>query len=189
MVVGVHGAGDRAEWACGGWRLVTKSFAFVICPEGRPSGPVFVTADAKRLEGDIDAALAALRERFGAHVAPGKALYAGFSLGAIRAPQLLASSKAFSHAVLLEGGYESWSSASARAFHDNGGERALLVCAGKSCGAFAGVAGLLRQAGVEVDVSSAGTGRHNLDAEMIRFLGSAWPGLVSEDARWAGWAD
>src|ERR1700742_3291460 len=26
VVVAVHGAGDRAEWACGGWRLAVRSY-------------------------------------------------------------------------------------------------------------------------------------------------------------------
>src|SRR6185369_13260365 len=34
LIVAVHGAGDRAEWACGGWRVVASEYAFVVCPQG-----------------------------------------------------------------------------------------------------------------------------------------------------------
>ena len=187
VVVAVHGAGDRPEWACGGWRIATNEHAFVVCPGGLPTGGVFVTAPSARLEADIDAALASLRARHGDHVASGKVIYAGFSLGAIRAPAVLASSSHFSAAVLLEGGYELWSAGAANAFREHGGERALLMCAGRSCGQFAAAAGHLRRAGIEVSVGSAGTGRHNLDAEMMQRLRAAWPFVVAGDARWAGW--
>src|SRR5687767_4566662 len=38
LIVAVHGAGDRANWACGGWRLAASAYAFVVCPSGLPMG-------------------------------------------------------------------------------------------------------------------------------------------------------
>ncbi|HEY1532616.1 MAG TPA: hypothetical protein VGF76_01315, partial [Polyangiaceae bacterium] len=34
LMVGVHGAGDRADWDCGGWRLGASEYPFVVCPQG-----------------------------------------------------------------------------------------------------------------------------------------------------------
>ncbi|HMA94302.1 MAG TPA: hypothetical protein VKP30_16535 [Polyangiaceae bacterium] len=36
VVVAVHGAGDRPNWACGGWRIALEAYAFVACPSGLP---------------------------------------------------------------------------------------------------------------------------------------------------------
>src|SRR5579871_1869688 len=69
VMVGVHGAGDRPEWACGGYRGATRAYPFILCPRGLPQGAdKFVTASASRIEKDVRDAVAALRARFGAYV-------------------------------------------------------------------------------------------------------------------------
>src|SRR5271165_1233900 len=32
VVVVIHGAGDRPDWQCGGWRRATSGFPFIVCP-------------------------------------------------------------------------------------------------------------------------------------------------------------
>lgn len=188
VVVGVHGAGDRPEWACGGYRLVTADYPFVVCPRGLPSGDVFVTAPPKQLGADIDAALAALRARFGAYVAEGPVVYAGFSLGAIHAAKVLSERSDVQAAVLVEGGYENVTDYLARRFRDKGGQRMLLVCASTACGIFATTAARYRAAGLDVKVTAAATGKHNLDGEMIAKLSREWGFVVADDPRWRGWS-
>ena len=84
VVVGMHGAGDRPEWACGGYRGATRAYPFILCPRGLPQGAdKFAAPPAARIEKDVADALTALRARFGAYVAEGPLLYAGFSLGAM----------------------------------------------------------------------------------------------------------
>jgi cold shock CspA family protein len=188
IVVGIHGAGDRPEWACGGYRLVTQGFPFVVCPRGLPSGDVFVTAPPKRISEDVDAAISALRVRFGRHVADGPVVYVGFSLGAIHAAQVLSERTDVRSAVWIEGGYENVTDHLAGRFREHGGQRLLLVCASASCGAFATTAARYRTAGLDVRVVAAATGRHNLDEEMIRAVRAEWPFVVRGDERWAGWS-
>lgn len=189
IVVGVHGAGDRAEWACGGYRIATGAFPFVVCPEGvSAGGEKFSTADSKRLESDIRAAVDATRTIFGTYVAPGPLLYAGFSLGAMHGVAVVSHSGAlFPRVLLLEGAFRGWSPKSARQFVDGGGARVMLVCAAATCdAAFAGAKRDLEQAGAKVEIVAAGTRRHNLDGPMMKVLAHHWPWLVEGDTRWDG---
>jgi len=90
IVVAVHGAGDRPDWACGGWRLGTDAYPFVVCPQGFPMhGNTFGWTDERSILRAIDAALPAVRQRYGAYVASGPAVYAGFSQGATLAARTL----------------------------------------------------------------------------------------------------
>jgi hypothetical protein len=58
VVLGVHGAGDRPEWSCGGWRLASQSSGFVVCPQGSALSPTtFAWASAQQLGERSDAAL------------------------------------------------------------------------------------------------------------------------------------
>jgi predicted esterase len=190
IVVGVHGAGDRAEWACGGYRIATGAYPFVVCPEGNPAGAgKFSTAGSVALAADIDAAVRLTREKFGRWVADGPLLYAGFSLGAIHAVPLLAKQgSTFPRVLLLEGAFHEWTPALARSFVESGGERVMLVCAGSDCsGSFGAAKRDLERAGAAVEIVGAGTGRHNLDGPMMKVLASHWAWLVEGDARWARW--
>lgn len=190
VMVGMHGAGDRPEWACGGYRGATHAYPFILCPRGVPQGPdKFATPSAARVEQDITDALAALRARFGAYVAEGPLLYAGFSLGAIHGVKVLTDEAAtFPVALLIEGGYAELTPAAARAYRAHGGQRVLLGCGQADCARrFRNAESALSSAGVEVKVLDARTGRHNLDGAMIDALKDAWPWLVAGDPRWEGY--
>jgi len=192
VMVGMHGAGDRPEWACGGYRAATDAFPFIICPRGFPQGPSapdkFFTPGAERMAEDITSALAALRARFGPYVAEGPLLYAGFSLGAIHGAKLLAAhASTFPVALLIEGGYTEITPALAARYAEQGGKRVMLGCGQAACRpSFQAAERALRRAGIEVMLLDAGTGRHNLDGPMMRALRDAWPQLVAGDPRWEG---
>ncbi len=192
IVVGVHGAGDRPEWACGGYRGALDAFPFVVCPAGVPcGGGKLCTAAPAELARRIDAAISALRERFGAHVAPGPLVLVGFSLGAIHGAELLWTRGAeFPRALLLEGGERELTPALARGFVAEGGERVLLLCAADDCaGRFGPAASALERAGAQVRVVAAGTHRHNLDGAMVAAVSRAWPWLVEGLPGWRGYLD
>jgi hypothetical protein len=185
IVVGVHGAGDRAEWACGGYRIATRAYPFVVCPQGVPAGgDKFSTADSGRLASDIAAAVRVTRERFGRWIAEGPLVYAGFSLGAIHGIPLLAKqASTFPRVLLIEGG--TWTPAQSRAFVEGGGERVMLVCAAPECSGTYGTSRRnLERAGAKVQLVGAGTGRHNLDGSMMSVLAEHWAWLVEGDTRW-----
>jgi predicted esterase len=192
VMIGMHGAGDRPEWACGGYRAATDAFPFIICPRGLPQDPSapdkFASPGSHRIREDVASALRTLRERFGAHVADGPLLYAGFSLGANHGAQVIAAqASTFPIALLIEGGYSELTPALARAYADTGGKRVMLGCGQPSCRSnFVAAQRALERAGIEVLVLDAKTGRHNLDGPMMNALRDAWPKLVEGDPRWDG---
>ncbi|HOU89865.1 MAG TPA: hypothetical protein PLU22_02405 [Polyangiaceae bacterium] len=187
VVIGVHGAGDRPEWACGGYRGALDAYPFIVCPAGRPcGGGKLCTSPPAELDRDLDEAVAALRARFGAHVAPGPMVLVGFSLGAIHgAERLRTRGRDYPRALLIEGATQQLTPAVARAFADAGGERILLLCAASSCaGSFDRARSALERVGVATRVVGAGTRRHKLDGEMSAVVGREWPWLVEGLASW-----
>jgi predicted esterase len=178
LVVGVHGAGDRPEWSCGGWRLGTQVSAFVACPRGsKAGGERFAWASAQQLASRVETAISQTRARFGAYVAEGPMIYAGFSQGATLAePLLLQHAARFPIAILAEGGYQTARSASfARAFRDKGGRRVVLVCGTPACFQHARAARKgLERAGLQVLVVGDEKAGHNLNERMQKALQNAW---------------
>jgi predicted esterase len=192
VMIGMHGAGDRPEWACGGYRAATDAFPFIVCPRGVPHGSSepekFDSPGPARIAQDVGLAMQSLRARFGSYVAPGPLLYAGFSLGAIHGAKVVADEPTtFPTALFIEGGYKEIDLALARRYANNGGKRVMLACGQTACPAlFAGAERALSTAGIEVQLVNAHTGRHNLDGPMMHALREAWPWLVAGDPRWAG---
>jgi hypothetical protein len=193
VVVALHGAGDRPEWACGGWRGVTDAYPFVVCPAGEPGGLPngFVWGNDWRVEQEVNAAVEALRHRFGEHVAGGCTLLAGFSQGAIRMAPILARGGGFCpQAALCEGAYDALGKDFARAFVGWGGRRILLGCSQPYCAkVFREREAPLRGAGVDVRTVDSGGRTHNLNGEMVSTLREAWPWLVRDDERWSSYLE
>jgi predicted esterase len=181
LVVAVHGAGDRPEWSCGGWRLASLTSAFVVCPQGSPTTPrTFAWASSQMLGERVDAAVAAVRAKFAAYVEPGPAIFAGFSQGATLAEPFLRKNAArFPIVILAEGGYATARSPSfARAFRAAGGRRVVLVCGTPNCFASAATSKkVLETAGVEALVVGDAKAGHNLNDRMQKALQAAWPEL------------
>jgi predicted esterase len=189
VVIALHGAGDRPEWACGGWRGAADAFPFVICPTGQPGGVPggFVWGKDAEVEREVNASVDALRRRFGDHVARGCTLLAGFSQGAIRmAPMLARGGQWCAQAVLCEGAYDAVGKTFARAFAQSGGRRLLFGCSQPYCAKrFGEREAALRAAGLDVRTVYSGGRTHNLNGEMVSTLREAWPWLVRDDARWS----
>ena len=194
ILVALHGAGDRPEWACGGWRVAAGEWPFVVCPFGVASqkgipepSRVYMTAPLPQVRRDIEEALAIVRSKYSDHVDDRAVVLAGFSMGAYRAASLATDTPGRYPAVaLLEGAYEMinlpWATSAARA----GTQRVLLGCGQGGCAAtMTSRRAVIERAGVGVRLLDARTGRHNLDGEMIAAL--------REPMRWLteglpGWA-
>jgi predicted esterase len=183
LVVGVHGAGDRPEWACGGWRLAAEARAFVACPQGSPMpGQSFGWASPVALASRVEDAVKLTRERYGAHVAAGPMIYAGFSQGATLAEPFLRKNAArFPIVILAEGGYQtSRNPGFARAFREAGGRRIALVCGSPACFRSAiGARKVLEGAGIEALVVGDELAGHNLNERMQHALESAWTDITA----------
>jgi hypothetical protein len=193
VVLALHGNYDRPEWQCGVWRGVTKGYPFILCPRGIPRRDAPASqdrwtygkpADVRR---EVDAALAALRVRFGDYVAPGPIVYAGFSLGAILGVGIVASdADRFPRAVLIEGGLSSWSQARAKAYADAGGKRVLFACGQRSCKTESkGPEKLLGGLGIETRSVFGGDVGHTYDGPVAEEVARALPWLIGDDPRWS----
>jgi predicted esterase len=189
IVVALHGAGDRPEWACGGWRGASDAYSFVVCPAGNPGGAPggFVWGNDAAVELEARAAVEATRRRFGPYVASGCTLLAGFSQGAIRMVPILARRGEWCpEALLCEGAYDSLDKGFARAFVNAGRRRLLLACSQPYCAkVFGEREATLREAGIDVRTVYSGGRTHNLNGEMVSTLRGAWPWLVRDAEPWA----
>jgi hypothetical protein len=186
VVVGVHGRNDRPEWACGEWRGVTDARPFILCPHGvpvdAPPGRGLAFAGAERTRREIDAGLVALRARFGAYVADGPMIYAGFSLGALLGVAIVAEAPArFPIAVLGEGGQEQWTPERVASFAKGGGQRVLFVCSTGACEVQSTrPLAALERAGVQTKLVSAGRIGHLVDDRVVVAARAAWPWVTGE---------
>jgi predicted esterase len=197
LLVAAHGAGDRAEFHCELWRSIVGDRAFVLCPQGRRTDERVPHADAAyyypdhfALDKEVQAAMKALRERYGAHLDDARAVYAGFSQGAIHGALLIAlHPERFPRAALVEGGngfFGEWSLKAARRYRSGGGERVLFGCGSPACVRSADrCAGYLEKAGAETLVVHAEGAGHSYGPEMQTELEKNFAWLVAGDPRWA----
>jgi len=191
VVLALHGNYDRPEWQCEVWRGVTKGYPFVVCPRGVPRQDAPRSLDrwtygkGADVRKEIDAALAAVKERYGDYVAAGPILYVGFSLGAIHGAGIVSTdAERFPRAVLIEGGY-SWPAARAKSFAAAGGKRILFACGQKTCkGAAAIPTRVLERAGLAVRTVYGGEVGHTYDGLVAEEVAHAWSWLVEGDPRW-----
>jgi pimeloyl-ACP methyl ester carboxylesterase len=94
----------------------------------------YYPVDVASLDRELNAALGALKARYGAYVAERDLLYAGFSRGAFLGAQLATKRPLrFRRLVLIEGGQTPWQPETAAAFARSGGERVLFVCGQPQC--------------------------------------------------------
>jgi len=192
LIVAVHGAGDRAEWACGGWRMVAGEYAFVVCPQGQKMDATrFAWDSAETIRLRVESAVAAARARFARYIADGPTLYVGFSQGATLAgPTLLDPTQSFPFIALAEGGYNL---ARDRAFlgklKARGVTSVLLACGTPACFAtMRGAAEGLNALGLQALIAGDATAGHNLNREMQAGLQKVWPDFVAGLPNWRGFA-
>lgn len=190
VVVALHGHAVRPEHACKNWSRASLGYAFVLCPHGLPADAprdaavTFGSAAATRSE--IDAGMHQLRTRYGAYVAEGPAVFAGYSMGAKLGVQLVHEDpSAFPRAAFGEGGYDLLTPQVADDFA-NHGVRVLLLCSTKLCEpTFARVRKRLEDAGVAVHLASSGGTKHMFEGAVAEVARAQWPWLVERDPRWS----
>ena len=189
IVVALHGNFDRPEWQCDVMREITEGFPFVLCPRGIPRRDVSKSLDrweygsVKQLKQELDAGLAAVRERFAGYVADGPIVMTGFSLGAILArPIVMEDPARFPRVVFTEGGSDGWSF---KRFKNGGGSRVVFACAQAGCvPKCRGLAKRAERAGVEVRVADGGSIGHTYDGPVARAIQAEWSWLVEADPNW-----
>ena len=191
LIVAVHGAGDRAEWSCGGWRMVAGEYAFVVCPQGMKMDAMrFAWDSAETIRRRVASAIVAARARFPEYIADGPTLYVGFSQGATLAgPTLLDPTQSFPFIALAEGGYGLVQN---RAFlgklKARGVESVLLACGTPACfNTMRAAERNLSAVGIQALIGGDPASGHNLNREMQAGLQKVWPDFVRGLPNWRGY--
>lgn len=187
IAVVLHGADDRADWQCGSFRGILGGKLFILCPQGIPAGAPgrFGFGGVDDTARELRAALAALKARYGAHVAPSPILLIGYAEGATLAAELARQEPAFfARVALVNGAPESFSPSAGRVFALRGGKRVLFFCTNQPCDD-SGVSHALLLARANVPAKSV---RHDvgpfLDAHFTAALSRELPWLLEGDARY-----
>jgi pimeloyl-ACP methyl ester carboxylesterase len=185
IVVVLHGARDRAEWQCGSFRGVVGGGVFVLCPAGQAAeGGRYGWGSFDETAAELRAALAALKERYGGHVAKGSIAIVGYAEGASIAADLARQEPSFfARVALVNGDPTSFSPSAGRVFAERGGKRALFFCVTSECddrGAERAV--LLARAGVAAKSVKRDVGPY-LDQRFTDSLKGEMAWLFEGDAR------
>ncbi len=137
---------------------------------------------------EVDAGLAALRARFGDHVAAGPIVYAGYSLGAkLGAGIVREHGDRFRRVALGEGGYDELTRSALAEYVKAGVERLLLVCSSKACETTYGrVLGQCEAVGLACRVAPSGENPHMFEGKVAEAAARDWPWLVAGVGAWAG---
>jgi hypothetical protein len=192
VVVGVHGAGDRADWSCSEWHAIVGASAFVVCPHGADDPRwrgTLVWGSGAAIAHESARAVAALRTRYGAYVADGPMLYGAWSQGATLAGSAVPAAGAgtFSQVVLVEIGHTPVdATATARAFARAGVRKLVVSCSSSPCREFAGrMRAACTAVGLPLHVVDVGLRGHWFDQPVFDALQRELPWMVGDDPRWA----
>lgn len=196
LLVIAHGAGGRPEPHCAFWRSILGARGFLLCPRGvllgayaEPADQGYFYPDHHALEREVNAALTALRARFGSHLDDRAPIYVGFSQGAtMGALAFVKRPAAFARLVLIEGGVgesDEWTIERARAFRDSGGERVLFACGRPSCFLAAQrTLTYLKKAGLDGRVVHAAGAGHTYGGAVADAVSRELPWVLEGDPRW-----
>lgn len=185
IAVVIHGERDRAEWQCGSFRGLLGGQLFIVCPRGVPLGDGgYGLGNFEDRIAELRGALAALKSRFGAHVAKSSVVLVGYAEGAALAAELLRQEPSFfSRVALVNGDVSSLTPSAAKIFAERGGKRVLVYCLTDACESEATQRTLwLSHGGVQTRVTKGGVGPF-LDPAFIDALRGELPWLFEGDAR------
>jgi len=194
VVVVIHGAGDRPDWQCGGWRRATREYPFIVCPRGAYAPGDSTKDDVRYTHGGgpalvahIDAALDALAAKYPDYADTSQPLLAGFSLGSYEVFHIAVQQPSrFPRVALVEGLTDKLDDASARKFVEGGGLRVLFGCGQRGCSAAAKSAAqrLVTRDRLEARAVFAPVG-HTFDPPLEDAVESEMGWLVADDPRWS----
>lgn len=192
VIVAVHGAMDNPGAMCAAWRVIADGYAFVVCPAGLKTGKdLYTWSSSEHISAAIDAALAAVRAKYGAWMNDAPMVYAAFSQGANLAGPVLSTLNhgRFVRAQLTEGGYQALADRSAaRAYEKNGGTRVLYTCAQSGCaGSYGASKATLSQVGIEPRIEAVSPFGHSMTPQVRTSINAALPWLIEGLPEWSGY--
>jgi len=192
IVVAVHGAEDRADWACSEWRATVAAFAWTLCPQGVPLRSAFAWPSPEAIATQAFEARDALLARHGAYVAPGPFLYGGFSQGASLASSVVAAHPGdFGPVVMVEAGHTPLSAAGVIFGLQKGKVgRAVISCSTGGCATFSSeLVMAAKRSSFDLLTNDAGRRGHVFDGVVMKSLGDTMVKLVAGDPRYDGFAE
>jgi dienelactone hydrolase len=187
VALALHGNFDRPEWQCDVWRRITRGEVFVLCPRGTPRNDVPKELDrwewgsVAKTKSEILAALTALRARYPDYVAGGPIVFTGFSLGAILGTRLVQDPELnVGAAVLIEGGYDGWTVAKAKALKPRLAH-VLFGCGQTQCrNAYRyQLKHLFEVAGIPSSLVADVKAGHTYDDPVAALVQSEWPAILA----------
>lgn len=189
IVIALHGPADRPEWTCSAFRAAAGPEPFVLCPRGilRSDLPAndarYSFGSVSDTTRELHAALVQLKSRFGAHVASGAVVLAGFELGAEHAAAIAREEPSFfARVVLVDPKPSTWTASLAAVFGRQGGQRVLFACASPACREeYQLRAALTLQGGAEARVLALSESA--LGPTAAGELKSVWPWLVGSEQK------
>jgi poly(3-hydroxybutyrate) depolymerase len=190
IVVVIHGARDRADWQCGSFRGLLGGRVFIVCPQGlqaTEAGGLYGLGSFDESSAELRGALAALKARFGKHVAPSPVALIGYAEGAAVAADLARQEpRFFARVALVNGDPSVVSSSAAKIFNEHGGKRVLFFCTSPECQAAGGERALWlsRTGAVTAKAVEAHVGPY-LDAPFLAALKPELVWLLEGDKRFA----
>ena len=186
IVIALHGAADRPEWACAALRSIAGPAPFILCPRGvaradfAANDPRYTFRSADDTARELRAALAELKRRFGVYVAAGPVVFAGFELGADQvafiAPQ---EPSFFSRLLLIEPSPASWTTSQAALFGPAGGQRVLFAFGSSHRDELTLRAVLTKRGGADSRSLYLGEGPTTLEGPTRRLLRQNWSWLAA----------
>jgi hypothetical protein len=191
-MLALHGANDRAEWACGEWRGVIDAYAFIACPHGAASHLYWDNAQATLAQ--VNESRDDIAKNFGAYVRADQSpsVAAGFSMGTSMTIAMVEQGMIAPQAlVLVEGGYDRVAAKSfPRMLREHHVKRVLFVCTTRGACDETYLAALpkLVSAGIDARVNLAATREHGMWAEVISSIKRDWPWLVRDLDGWQNYA-
>ena len=188
VVIALHGVADRPEWACGALRGIAGPAPFVLCPRGVQRTDLSTT-DARYSFGSADdtarelrAGLTALKRKYGAYVASGPVIFAGFEVGADLAIAIARQEPVFfSRLLLVEANAGSWPPSHAATFGRQGGARVLFAGSAAHPDALVMEAVLTRRGGAEAQ--SLVLASPDLGPASVNQLAEHWTWLAAPPGR------
>jgi pimeloyl-ACP methyl ester carboxylesterase len=192
IVVGVHGAGDRADWACAEWKAVVADWAFVVCPQGHAHpqyAGTFQWGSARAIGGQAERAVDEIKRRYGPWVADGPLVYAGWSWGATLAADVVAAFPGrFDRVILVEAGHTPLDANQVAATFARGSIRRTVVsCSSAPCRGFASrYEAAARRQHVPVALVDVGNRGHWFDEPVFRALAPKVAWMVDDEPRFVG---
>lgn len=135
IVVVLHGERDKPEWQCNSFRGVLGGRVFILCPQGQAVGDgLYGWGSFDESVAELRAALTALKERYGAHVAKGSITLVGYAqAGAIALDLARQEPSFFARVALVNSDPNALSPSVAKIFGERGGKRMLFFCTSQAC--------------------------------------------------------